>query len=77
MGAAGPGCSAAHAEPTSELCLARSCERRPLFVPDSDPLDFAVADSISDRIKRVANKAEYLPDANFFENVDQSTGHCL
>jgi hypothetical protein len=46
-------------------------------VADADPLDFAVADSISDRIKRVANKAEYLPDANFFENVDQSTGHCL
>jgi hypothetical protein len=52
-------------------------ERGPLFVADSDPLDFAVADSISDRIKRVANKTEYLPDANFFENVDQSTGYCL
>jgi hypothetical protein len=77
MGAAGPGCSAAHAEPTSELCLARSRERRPLFVPDSDPLDFAVADSISDRIKRVANEAEYVPDANLFERVDQDTGYGL
>jgi hypothetical protein len=50
MGAAGSGCSATDTEPTSELCLARSRERGPLFVADADPLDFAVADSISDRM---------------------------
>jgi hypothetical protein len=37
----------------------------------------AVANSVGDRIKRVANEAEYVRDANLFEHVDQSTGYCL
>ena len=77
MGTAGPGCSATDAEPTGELCLARGGERRPFLVPDADPFNFTVADSVGERIKRVANEAEYVLDANLFEHVDQSTGHCL
>jgi hypothetical protein len=77
MGAAGPGCSATDGEPTGELCLARCRERRPFLVADADPFNFAVADSVGDRIERVANEAEYVLDANLFEHVDQSTGHCL
>jgi hypothetical protein len=46
-------------------------------VADADPFNVAVADSVGERIKRVANEAEYVPDANLFEHVDQSTGHCL
>jgi hypothetical protein len=57
--------------------LARGRERRPFLVADADPFNFAVADNVGDRIKRVANEAEYVPNANLFERVDQSTGHCL
>jgi hypothetical protein len=46
-------------------------------VADADPFNFAVADSVGDRIKRVGNEAEYVPDANLFERVDQDTGYCL
>ena len=77
MGAAGPGCSATDAEPTGELCLARGRERRPFLMADADPFNFAVANSVGEWIKRVANKTKYLPDANLFENVDQSASHCL
>jgi hypothetical protein len=77
MGAAGPGCSATDAEPTCELCLARGRERRPFLMADADPFNFAVANSVGDRIKRVANEAEYVRDANLFEYVHQSTGYCL
>ena len=47
------------------------------FVADADPFNFAVADGVGERIKRIGNKAEYVPDANLFERVDQSPGHCL
>ena len=77
MGAAGAGCSATDAEPAGELCLAGGRKRRPFLVTDADPFDFAVANSVGDRVKRVANEAEYLLDANLFEHVDQSTSNGL
>jgi hypothetical protein len=77
MGAAGSGCSATDAEPTSELRLARGRERGAFLVANTDPFNIAVADSVSDRIKRVANEAEYLLNANLFEHVDQGMGYCL
>jgi hypothetical protein len=46
-------------------------------VAHADPFNFAVADSVGDRIKRVANKAEYVRDANLFEHLYQTSGHCL
>src|SRR5262249_16960135 len=75
MVAAGPGCSAAHAEPSSEFCLARSRERGAFLVADADLFDFAVAHNVADRIKRIAYEAEYVLDANPFEHVDQDTGY--
>ena len=72
MGAAGPGCSATDPEPARELRLARSRERRSFFVADADPFDFAVANSVGQRIERVADKADYVRDANLLEHVDQS-----
>jgi deoxycytidylate deaminase len=77
MGAAGSSCSATHAEPTSELCLARGRERGAFLVADADPFNFAVAHSIANRIKRVAYEPEYVLDANPFEHLDQDTRHCL
>jgi hypothetical protein len=50
--------------------LAGSSERRPFLVADADPLDFAVADCVRERIKRVANETKYVLDANLFEHVD-------
>jgi hypothetical protein len=69
--------SAADAEPTGELCLARGRERRSFLVADADLFNFAAAPNVADRIKRVANAAEYVLDANLFEHVDQDTGYCL
>jgi hypothetical protein len=50
MGAARSGRSATNAEPTGELCLAGSRERRPFFVADADPFNFALAHCVADRI---------------------------
>ena len=77
MVAARPCCSATDAEPTGELCLARCRERRPFFVADADPFNVAVADSVGEWIKRVANETEYVLDANLFERLNQGAGHCL
>jgi hypothetical protein len=63
MGAAGLGCSATDAESADELCLARGPECRAFLVAHADPFNFAVADHISDRSKRVASEAEYGRDA--------------
>src|SRR5271166_120044 len=71
MGAAGPCRSATDAEPTGELCLARGRERRPFLMADADPFDLAVADGVGERIKRVANEAEYVSDADLFERLNQ------
>jgi hypothetical protein len=57
--------------------LACGRKRRPFFVADADPFDFAVANSVPQRIERVANKAEYVRDANLFERVDQSSSYRL
>ena len=67
MGAAGPGRSATDSQPARELRLARGRERRPFFVADADPFDFAVANSVGERIERVANEAEYVRDANLLD----------
>jgi len=77
IGAAGSGRSATDGKPAGEFRLARGGQRRPFLVANADPLDIAVADGIGKRIERVANEAEYLLDANLFEHVDQSPGHCL
>jgi hypothetical protein len=74
MSAAGSGCSATDTEPTAELCLACDGERRPFFVANADPFNIGVADSVCEGVKRVANQAEYVRDANLFEHVDQGTG---
>jgi hypothetical protein len=44
---------------------------------DADPFNFAVANSVADRIERVGNEAEYVRDANLFERVNQDTRYCL
>jgi hypothetical protein len=46
-------------------------------VANTDPLNIAVADSIYDRITRVANEAEYLLNANLFQHVDEGMGYFL
>jgi hypothetical protein len=57
--------------------LARGRKRAAFFVADADPFNFALADSVAERIKRIGNKAKYLPDANLLEGLNQATGHCL
>ena len=52
-------------------------ERCPFLVADADPFDFALAHDVADRIKRIGDETEYVLDANLFERVDQSAGHCL
>jgi hypothetical protein len=57
--------------------LARGRERRPFLVADADPFDLALPHDVADRIERIGNEAEYMPDANLFEHVDQDTGYRL
>jgi hypothetical protein len=47
-------------------------------VAHADPFNFAaLAHDVADRIERIGNKTEYVPDANLFERLNQDTGHCL
>jgi hypothetical protein len=46
-------------------------------VTDADQLNFAVAHSVADRIKRIGNQAEYVRDANLFEHINQGMGYRL
>jgi hypothetical protein len=57
--------------------LARRRERRSFLVADADPFNFAAAHDIANRIKRIANKTEYVRDANLLERLDQATGYRL
>jgi hypothetical protein len=74
----GYGSSPSRRDPaTQALCLSRSRKRPAFLVADANPFNFAVADRVAKRIKRIRNKAKYVPDANFLQHVDQGTGHCL
>jgi hypothetical protein len=57
--------------------LAGGGKRSAFLVADADPLDIAMANGVTDRIKRIGNQAEYVRDADLFEHVDQSLGYCL
>jgi hypothetical protein len=70
MGAAGSGRAAADREPAGKLGLSGGGERRPFLVADADPFNIAVTDGICERIKRVANQAEYVRDADLFERAN-------
>jgi len=47
--------------------LARGRERRTFLVANADPLNFALAHGVANRIKRIGNETEDLLDANLFE----------
>ena len=57
--------------------VASSRERSAFFVADADPLDLAVAYGVGERIQRISDQSEYLPDASPFEHIHQSAGYCL
>src|SRR5262249_24431220 len=72
MRAARTGRARAHAEPAGQLRLSRGGERGAFFVAHADPLDRAVAaDRVAQRIQRIADQAENLPNPDLFEYADQ------
>jgi hypothetical protein len=46
-------------------------------VADADPFNVALAHDVADRIQRIGDETEYVLDADLFERLNQSAGHCL
>jgi hypothetical protein len=40
-------------------------------VPDANPLDLAAANRVAQRVKRIADQSEDLPNPDLFEHADQ------
>ena len=71
MGAAGTGGAGADREAAGELGLTGGGQRRALLVADADPFDVAASNRVGERIERIADQAEDLPDADLLERSDQ------
>ena len=77
MSATGTGRAGADGEPAGKLGLARGGERRAFLVTNADPFDLAAAHRVGERIERVADQRENLPDADLLKHADQNFRHCL
>src|ERR1700691_1532911 len=77
MRTAGPGRAAAHAELPGQLSLAGGGKRSAFLVADADPFNVAAAHGVRERVERVADQSENLPDANLLQGVYQYVGHCV
>jgi hypothetical protein len=77
MGAAGAGGAAADSEPAGQLGLTGRRQRPALFMANADPFDAAAAHRVGERVERVADQTEHVPDADLFENTDQKLCHRL
>jgi hypothetical protein len=69
--AAGTRRARTHAEAAGQLGLPRSGERCSLLMPDADPLYLATANRVAQRVQRIADQAENLPNPDLFEHTDQ------
>src|ERR1700733_9540822 len=77
MRTAGPGSAAAHAETPGQLSLAGGGKRSAFLMANADPLNVAAANGVGERIERVADKSENVPDSNLLQSVYQYVGHCV
>ena len=71
MRAAGPRGAAAYAQPSRQFGLAGGGKRGAFLVADADPFKIAPSDGIGERIERVADQSENLPDTDFLQNFDE------
>ena len=65
----------AHPELPGELRLARGGERGALFMADADPVDLASPHGVRERIERVSDQPEDVPDADALQRIDQYFRH--
>jgi NAD(P)-dependent dehydrogenase (short-subunit alcohol dehydrogenase family) len=75
--AAGTCRAAADAEAAGELGLSRGGESRAFLMADADPLYLAAANRVAQRVKRIADQTEDLPNSNLFEDADHDVGYHL
>ena len=71
MGAAGAGGAGADGEASAELGLTRGRQRRPFLVADPHPFDEAAPNRIGERIERIADETEDMPDADLLKRSNQ------
>src|SRR5262245_27309077 len=77
MRAARTGRACTHCEATRQFGLPGSSECRAFLVADANPFDLAAAtNGVAERIERVADQAEDLPNANLFEGADHHIRNC-
>jgi hypothetical protein len=62
---------------TGELGLAGGGQRGSFLMAHADPFDLAAANGIGERIQRVADQSEYVPNARFFERAHQKLSNRL
>ena len=77
MRAAGTSRARAYAEPTSQLGLPSSRECCSLLMAHTDPLYFAAANRVGERIEGIADKPEDVPDPDLFQHSDQDVCYRL
>src|SRR5690349_12389170 len=75
--AARTGRARAYAKSAGQFGLPGSGERRSLLMPDADPLYRAAANRVAQRVERVTDQAEYLPNADLFQHADEDVRYHL
>src|SRR6202050_1722312 len=77
MRTAGPGRAAAHADPSGQLGLASGGKRSAFLMANADPFNVAAADGVGERIERVADQSENVPDTDLLQSFHQYVGHSV
>jgi hypothetical protein len=57
--------------------LAGGGKRGAFLVPDADPFNVAPSDCVGERIERVADQPENVPDADLLQSLHQYVGHSV
>ena len=71
MRAAGTGRTGADGEAPGEFRLTSGGQRRPLLVADADPIDAAASYRVGERVERIADETEDMPDADLLKRSNQ------
>src|SRR5262249_62265845 len=75
--APGTGRACTDPEATSQLGLSSSGERCSLLMPNADPFYLAAANRVAQRVQRIADQAEDLPNADLFQHGDEDVRYHL
>src|SRR5262245_50570625 len=67
----------AHAEATGQFGLPRRSECCSLLMPNADPFYRAAANRVAERIERITDETEDLPNPDLFEHADQDVRYHL